>query len=118
MRYGILQKISVFFFFLFFFVQTNFFFFFFFFVITPRLKVSPVRGILQLVFCPSFESCRLRSILQTYSMSKIHCFFTSIKLDTSNVFNRITTRVFALTINNYFLLDKKSWKKYLSKTKT
>ena len=34
-------------------------------------------------------------MLQTYGMPKLHRFFTNIELDTSNVFTRITAKMFA-----------------------
>ena len=34
-------------------------------------------------------------MLQTYGMPKLHRFFTTIELDTSNVFTRITAKMFA-----------------------
>ena len=46
-----------------------------------------------IMFYPSFKSRQLRSMLQTISMNQHHCFLTSIKLDTSNVFIRIITKV-------------------------
>ena len=49
------------------------------------VKILPARGILQLVFYPSLGEV-LRSMLQTNSMPQHNCFFTSMKLDTSNVF--------------------------------
>ena len=46
-----------------------------------------------IMFYPSLKSRQLRSMLQTISMNQHHCFLTSIKLDTSNVFTRIIINV-------------------------
>ena len=55
-----------------------------------------------IMFYPSFKSRQLRSMLQTISMNQHHCFLTSIKLDTSNVFTRIITKVLLWCITKLF----------------
>ena len=104
-RYGTLNR------------ATKIYLFTFFFVTTPKRKVSPVKGILQLVFYPSLREQPIKKYAAGKQNAPTSLIFTTTKPDTPNVFARITAKVlllciakvkFVLTITGLSMLNTES----------